>query len=153
MYESHTTSAYLCPGRRESETARMAPQASVRRRGRSTSVQIHKMVLWNVWDVTTPASIAVGLAFLRCGIASPPAPTRSRKTRVAHRRIKIEQVYRPYLTAWETQSLLLTQARGSACEAVSKDLTQVLGALPTQCVMFSSSNSTLDIKQPANWGA
>jgi hypothetical protein len=37
------------------------------------------------------ASDAVGLAFLRCGGASPPAATRSRKTRVAHRRIKIER--------------------------------------------------------------
>jgi hypothetical protein len=47
------------------------------------------------------ASIAVGLDFLRCEGASPPAPTRSRKTHVAHRRIKIERVYRPYLTATE----------------------------------------------------
>jgi hypothetical protein len=48
-----------------------------------------------------PASIAVSLAFLRCGGASPPAATRSTKTHVAHRRIKIERVYRPYLTAAE----------------------------------------------------
>jgi hypothetical protein len=48
-----------------------------------------------------PASIAVGLAFLRCGGGSPPVATRSTKTPVAHRRIKIERVYRPYLTAWE----------------------------------------------------
>jgi hypothetical protein len=41
------------------------------------------------------------LAFLRCGGASPPAATLSRKTHVAHRRIKIERVYRPYLTATE----------------------------------------------------
>jgi hypothetical protein len=49
------------------------------------------------------ASIAVGLAyaFLRCGGASPPASTRSRTTHVAHRRIKFERVYRPYLTALE----------------------------------------------------
>jgi hypothetical protein len=50
---------------------------------------------------TYPASIAVGLAFLRCESASPPAATRSRKTHVTHRRIKIERVYRPYLTAME----------------------------------------------------
>jgi hypothetical protein len=47
------------------------------------------------------ASIAVGLSFLRCGGASQPAKTESRKTHVAHRRIKIERVYRPYLTATE----------------------------------------------------
>jgi hypothetical protein len=40
---------------------------------------------------------AVGLAFLRCGGASPPAATRSRKTI----NMKIGRVYRPYLTAWE----------------------------------------------------
>jgi hypothetical protein len=45
-----------------------------------------------------PASDADGLAFLRCRGASPPAATRNTKTRVAHRRIKIERVYRPYLT-------------------------------------------------------
>jgi hypothetical protein len=47
------------------------------------------------------SSIAVGPAFLRYESASPPAPARSRKTHVAHRRIKIERVYRPYLTATE----------------------------------------------------
>jgi hypothetical protein len=48
------------------------------------------------------ASIAGGLPFLRCGGASPPAATRLTKTHVAHRRMKIERVYRPYLTATET---------------------------------------------------
>jgi hypothetical protein len=48
-----------------------------------------------------PASIAGGLAFLRCGGSSPPDVTRSTKTHVTHRRIKIERVYRPYLTAAE----------------------------------------------------
>jgi hypothetical protein len=38
------------------------------------------------------ACIAGGLAFLRCGGASPPAATRSRKTHIAHRKIKIERV-------------------------------------------------------------
>jgi hypothetical protein len=51
-----------------------------------------------------PPSSAVGLSFLRCGGASPPAATRSRKNHVAHRRIKIERVYRPYLTATEAAS-------------------------------------------------
>jgi hypothetical protein len=32
---------------------------------------------------------------------SPACTTRSRKTHVTHRRVKIEHVYRPYLTAWE----------------------------------------------------
>jgi hypothetical protein len=49
--------------------------------------------------IVLPPSSAGGPAFLRCGGASPPAPTRSMKTHVAHRRIKIERVYRPYLTA------------------------------------------------------
>jgi hypothetical protein len=49
------------------------------------------------------ASIAGGPAFLRCGGASPPAATQSRKTHVAHRRLKIERVYRPYLTALEAR--------------------------------------------------
>jgi hypothetical protein len=49
-------------------------------------------------------SIAVGRAFLRYESASPPAATRSMKTHVAHRRIKIEPVYRPYLTAWEADA-------------------------------------------------
>jgi hypothetical protein len=49
--------------------------------------------------------VAVGLAyaFLRCESASRPAGTRSTKTHVAHRRIKIERVYRPYLTALEAE--------------------------------------------------
>jgi hypothetical protein len=38
---------------------------------------------------------------LRCGGASPPAATYSTENHVAHRRIKIERVYRPYLTATE----------------------------------------------------
>jgi hypothetical protein len=54
---------------------------------------------WASW--VAPASDAVGLAFLRCGGASPPAATQSTKTHIAHRRIKIERVYRPYLTALE----------------------------------------------------
>jgi hypothetical protein len=48
-----------------------------------------------------PAADAVRLAFLRCGGASPPAPTRSTKTHVVHPRVKIERVYRPFLTATE----------------------------------------------------
>jgi hypothetical protein len=48
-----------------------------------------------------PSLHRVGPAFLRCGGASPPASTRSRKTHVAHHRIKIERVHRPYLTASE----------------------------------------------------
>jgi hypothetical protein len=53
------------------------------------------------WLQPTPGGSAasVGPAFLICGGASPPAGTRSRKTHVAHRRIKIERVSRPYLTA------------------------------------------------------
>jgi hypothetical protein len=51
------------------------------------------------------ASVAVSLAFLRCESASPPAATGSRKTHVAHRRIKIERVYRPYLTATEADKI------------------------------------------------
>jgi hypothetical protein len=47
------------------------------------------------------ASDAVDLAFLRCGGASQTTTTRSTKTNVAHRRTKIERVYRPYLTATE----------------------------------------------------
>jgi hypothetical protein len=47
------------------------------------------------------ASDGVGLSFLRCEGASPPAGTRSTKAHVAHRRIKIERVYRRYLTATE----------------------------------------------------
>jgi hypothetical protein len=43
----------------------------------------------------TAASDAVGPAFLRCGGASPRATARSMKAHVAHRRIKIERVYRP----------------------------------------------------------
>jgi hypothetical protein len=50
-----------------------------------------------------PPSQANGPAFLRCGGASPPAATRSTKTHVAHRRIKIERVYRPYLTVRRLQ--------------------------------------------------
>jgi hypothetical protein len=53
-----------------------------------------------------PASIAGGLAFLRCEGASPSAATRSTKTHVAHRRIKIERVYRPFLTATEAAERL-----------------------------------------------
>jgi hypothetical protein len=44
-------------------------------------------------------AVRVGLAFLRCGGANPPAATRSIKTPVTHHRIKIKRVYRPYLTA------------------------------------------------------
>jgi hypothetical protein len=51
--------------------------------------------------LTQPPSSAVGLSFLRCGGASPPAATRIRKTHVTHLRTKIERVYRPYLTAAE----------------------------------------------------
>jgi hypothetical protein len=63
------------------------------------------------------ASDAVGLAFLRCGGASPPAGTRSRKTHVTHRRIKIERVYCPYLTATEADvhrcnSVILNNTNG-----------------------------------------
>jgi hypothetical protein len=47
------------------------------------------------------ASIAVGLAFLICEISLAFSRCGSRKTHVAHRRIKIERVYRPYLTATE----------------------------------------------------
>jgi hypothetical protein len=56
------------------------------------------------------ASIAVGLvflrcpAFLRCGGASLSTGILSTKTRVAYRRIKIERVYRPYLTATEAEN-------------------------------------------------
>jgi hypothetical protein len=53
------------------------------------------------------ASSAVGLSFLRSGGASLPAATRSRKTHVAHRKIKIERVYRPYLTATEAVQFLI----------------------------------------------
>jgi hypothetical protein len=53
------------------------------------------------------ASDAVGLAFLRCGGAS-------RKTHVAHRRIKIERVHRRYLylTAWEAALLVVVRDEG-----------------------------------------
>jgi hypothetical protein len=61
-----------------------------------------------------PASIAGGLSFLRCGGASPPATTRSRKTHVTHRRMKIERVYRPYLTATEAARQPTTTPRGLA---------------------------------------
>jgi hypothetical protein len=44
------------------------------------------------------AADAVGLAFLRCGGAL---------AHVAHRRMKIERVYRPYLTATEAESPLV----------------------------------------------
>jgi hypothetical protein len=57
------------------------------------------------------------LAFLRCEGASPPAATRSRKTHVAHRRIKIKCVYRPYLTATEAHRSLL-QSPARACRGV-----------------------------------
>jgi hypothetical protein len=50
--------------------------------------------------ISSDISSAVGPAFLRCESTSPPASTQSMKTHVAHRRIKIEHVYRPYLTAW-----------------------------------------------------
>jgi hypothetical protein len=53
------------------------------------------------------ASDAGGPAFLRCEGASPPAATRIRKTHTTHRRIKIEQVYRPYLTATEADNIFL----------------------------------------------
>jgi hypothetical protein len=51
--------------------------------------------------VESAASDAVGPAFLRCEGASLSAAFRSRKIHVAHRRIKIERVYRNYLTATE----------------------------------------------------
>jgi hypothetical protein len=54
---------------------------------------------------SSAAFITVGSAFLRCGGASPPVTARSRKTHAAHRRIKIERVYRPYLTALEAAFL------------------------------------------------
>jgi hypothetical protein len=53
---------------------------------------INERVLGELAAADISASDAVGLSFLRCG---------SRKTRVAHRRMKIERVYRPYLTATE----------------------------------------------------
>jgi hypothetical protein len=51
-----------------------------------------------------PASIRS--SFLEMWGRSPPAATRSRETHVAHRRIKIERVYRPYLTAAEAECIL-----------------------------------------------
>jgi hypothetical protein len=59
------------------------------------------------------ASIAVGLAFLRCDAAIPPVPTRSRKIRVAHHRIKIERVYRNYLTRVVNSRLRLPEVKSS----------------------------------------
>jgi hypothetical protein len=55
----------------------------------------------SVSEVVWTASIAGGLAFLRYESANPSAGTRSSRIRVAHLRIKIERVYRNYLTAWE----------------------------------------------------
>jgi hypothetical protein len=70
-------------------------------------------------------SMAVGPAFLRCESASPPAGTRSRKTHVAHRRIKIERVYRNYLTAWEAIARGVSVLRnvGSVGEEWVQDIT------------------------------
>jgi hypothetical protein len=58
--------------------------------------------------VQTPVYLPARLPFYRCGSASPPVATRRRKTYVAHRRIKIERVYRPYLTALEAEVLVDT---------------------------------------------
>jgi hypothetical protein len=46
-------------------------------------------------------SSEVGLIFLRCGGASPPAATLNRKIHVAHRRIKISGCIATNLTATE----------------------------------------------------
>jgi hypothetical protein len=54
---------------------------------------------------------------LRCGGASPPAPTRSAETRIGHRRIKIERVYRHYLTAWRLGSEAHSHANANLCLA------------------------------------
>jgi hypothetical protein len=51
--------------------------------------------------VAGAAQPPVGLVFLRCEGASPPAAILSTKIHVAHHRIKIERVYCPYLTATE----------------------------------------------------
>jgi hypothetical protein len=79
----------------------------------SDQVQVHRLPSTSLKNPPTAASIAGGLAFLRCGGAIPPAATRSRKTHVAHRRTKIERVYRPYLTATEAaQQSLASTKRG-----------------------------------------
>jgi hypothetical protein len=65
-----------------------------------------------------------GLAFLRCGGASPPAATRSRKTHVTHRRIKIERVYRPYLTATEAADTRANNTSNSQAQQMTLCLIQ-----------------------------
>jgi hypothetical protein len=100
------------------------------------------------------ASIAGGLAFLRCGGASPPASTRSTKTHVAHRRIKIERVYRPYLmlrrlrvhrgpTVYSTVCEVYTSNTGYCCTAATYMLycIYVLRSLIAKAVRKSASFS------------
>jgi hypothetical protein len=96
LYSAMNMSLPTCPTSQESQPDWTAMEAV--NGGPGIAVHLPQ------WISVTPngsASVAVGLAFLRCGGASPPAATRSRKTHVAHRIIKIERVYRPYLTATE----------------------------------------------------
>jgi hypothetical protein len=91
-----------------------------------------------------PAAVAGGLAFLRCEGASPPATTRSRKSRVAHRRIKIERVYRPYLTAGMTTRR--DGQRAWYCTVLYRICTH--GGFETDIINTPCSNCMLLYEQP-----
>jgi hypothetical protein len=88
---------------------------------------------------------------LRCGGASPHAATRSRKTHVAHRRIKIERVYRPYLTALEAGVCYREQLCFKICARISSStayaahqylqVAKVANAFVTKIVLLVSISS------------
>jgi hypothetical protein len=88
-----------------------------------------------------PASDAVGPAFLRCGGASPPTATRSTTTHVAHRRIKIERVYRPYLTATEAGATTVV----TSCWFRALEFCRLFSARPSvppgRCLVVELSDS------------
>jgi hypothetical protein len=84
-----------------------------------------------VFGYLVSSSDAVGLAFLRYGGASPPAQTRSSKTHVAHRRIKIERVYRPYLTATEADLVYI--------QTTSRQASNIIPALHSSQAYKSST--------------